>query len=376
MVSFTYHGQAVGIVDSYCYLGIVFSASGTFKAAGEDIVDRARRALFKLKQYDVRTNVSLSLKLFDTLVMPVLRYCSEVWSVYYIKGLNESNFLKLCDSLVVEKIHVQFCKYLLGVGKKSTNAAVKAEIGRHAVLPDLLAHSAKYWLRLCTHDPSSLVYKAYLDMFTDTNRTQDSNWVGGIQRIWTEFGMSGIWENQGSLYKHKAVKNLKKNMLDRYEHNWLAHVGLSPTFSTAGTKLQTYIRVKQYFGLENYIRVTKNFKWRQDMAKLRLSAHPLRIESGRYCRPPLPPEQRVCQYCNLGGVENEEHFLLDCTLYAEERYELQQALSHICPKFGNLAKSELFSLILSMNNGDTELVKPILKFVSDCFDKRSERGAL
>ena len=27
-------------------------------------------------------------------------------------------------------------------------------------------------------------------------------------------------------------------------------------------------------------------------------------------------------------------------------------------------------------NGDTELVKPILKFVSDCFDKRSERGAL
>ena len=129
--SFTYNGKSLDITNQYCYLGIVFSSCGSFKTAVLDIVDRSRRALFKLKQYDVRSNVSLSLKLFDSLVMPVVRYCSEIWSIYAISGLNESNFMKLCDSLPVEKIHVQFCKYLLGVGKKSTNAAVKAELGRH-----------------------------------------------------------------------------------------------------------------------------------------------------------------------------------------------------------------------------------------------------
>lgn len=142
---FTYKGQNVEIVQQYCYLGIVFTSSGSFKAAGESLLDRARRALFKLKQYDVRSNVPLSLKLFDTLVMPVMRYCSEVWSIFFTKGLNESNFMHLCETLCVEKNHLQFCKYLLGVNRKATNVAVKAELGRHAVLPDLIAHAAKYW---------------------------------------------------------------------------------------------------------------------------------------------------------------------------------------------------------------------------------------
>ena len=72
--------------------------------------------------------------------------------------------------------------------------------------------------------------------------------------------MPGIWENQGSIYKHKSVKLLKRSMLDRYEHHWLAHIGLSPTFGTAGTKLRTYIQVKRDFGLENYIMVGKTLK--------------------------------------------------------------------------------------------------------------------
>ena len=160
-------------------------------------------------------------------------------------------------------------------------------------------------------------------------------------------------------------------MLDRYEHNWLAHVGLSPTFSNAGTKLRTFIQVKREFGLEKYIMVEKNFKRRQHMSKLRISAHPLRIESGRYCRPPLPPEQRVCQYCNIDAVENEEHFILECTLYNDERHELLQSLGHIFPDFVNFTKMETFNFILSLNNGDTELVEPVLKFVSACFEKRS-----
>jgi len=105
--------------------------------------------------------------------------------------------------------------------------------------------------------------------------------------------MFGIWENQGSTYKHRSVKLLQQIMAARYEHNWLAHVGLSPTFGNVGTKLRTYIQVKRDFGLEHYILAEKNFKRRQAMSKLRLSAHPLRIETGRYCRPPLPPSVSV-----------------------------------------------------------------------------------
>ena len=169
------------------------------------------------------------------------------------KGLNESNFMKLrkntCTILQIQK---------------ATNAAAKGELGRHAVLPHLLSHSAKYWLRLCSHDSSSLVYKAYLEMYKDTTeRKVTENWVVRVQTLWKEFGIFGVWENQGSLYKNKTVKIPKSNMLDRYEHNWLAHVGLSPTFGTTGTKLRTYIQFKHTFGLENYILVERKFQRRQ-----------------------------------------------------------------------------------------------------------------
>ena len=279
--------------------------------------------------------------------------------------------MKLCDSIGLEKLHVQFCKYLLGVGKKATNAAAKSELGRHAVLPELLAHSVKFWLRLCEHDQSSLVYKAYLDMHEDARDRNHENWVTRVRSLLTEFRMPGVWENQGSLYKHKTVRTLKGIMLDRYEHNWLAYVGLSPTFSTPGTKLRTYIQFKHSIGLENYVIAIKSFKKRQSMAKLRISAHPLRIETGRYCRPPTPADQRVCQFCNSGAVENEDHFILSCSIYSDERKKLFDSLVGICPNLLQLDHRELFNFIMSCNNGDSEIIEHVCLYVSECFEKRN-----
>lgn len=108
------------------------------------------------------------------------------------------------------------------------------------------------------------------------------------------------------------------------------------------------------------------------MSKLRVSAHPLRIETGRYCKPPLPPDQRICQYCTLGAVENEEHFLLECTLYETKRRDLWQAVCSIFPEAAHLTSTQKFNLLLSLNNGDTELLDPVLKFVTLCFDKRAQ----
>ena len=368
---FWYDGNTIEVVNEYCYLGIMFTASGTFKAAITDLSTRARRALFKLKQFDVRSNVALSLKLFDSLVMPVMRYGSEVWAAFCIKGLNECNFLQLCDKLAIEKIHVQFCKYLLGVGKKATNAAVKAELGRSAVLIELLGHCAKYWLRLCTLDTTSLVYNAYIEMYSDISC---NNWYSCIKSLWTEFGLYNVLENHGSLYKHKIIRILKNNMYARYEHHWLAQVGLSPTLDTPKSKLRTYIKFKQSIGLENYLLAVKCFKKRQYMTRLRISAHDLRIESGRYCRPPLPTDSRLCMFCESGCVENEEHFIMDCSLYEEERNDFIKNISELSPHVINLNKAELFKIILTMYNGDVEFINVITNYVHSCFCKRTEYG--
>ncbi len=371
--AFTYCDRPIDIVNRYCYLGIVFSSSGSFKAATENLVERANRAIFALKQYDTRTNVQLSLKLFDSLVMPIIRYCSEVWSLFLIGGINESNFMKLCDSTCFEKLHVKFCKFVLGVGRKATNSAVKGELGRYPLLVNLLSHSAKYWLRLCSHDTSSLVHKAYLDMY-DTISATKGNWAGLMKKLWHNFDMKEVWENHGSTSKNKIAKILNLKMSQRYEHNWMAQVGLSPTFnniSAAGNKLRTYTLFKNNFGFENYIIAEKNFKRRQDMSRLRISAHCLKIETGRYCRPPLSPENRVCPCCNSGDVEDELHFLLKCPIFENERHELMNSIDDVT-NTTLLNETELFKVLMGLNGGDTEFVAPVLEFVHKCFEKRKE----
>ena len=50
---------------------------------------------------------------------------------------------------------------------------------------------------------------------------------------------------------------------------------------------------------------------RKSLTRLRISAHTLEIERGRYKK--LKREERLCKTCLK--IENEPHFLLDCNLF-------------------------------------------------------------
>ena len=48
-------------------------------------------------------------------------------------------------------------------------------------------------------------------------------------------------------------------------------------------------------------------------------------ETGRYSKPKIVKENRLCKYCDLNEVEDEQHFLLRCTLYDTLRRNLLKA---------------------------------------------------
>ncbi len=48
---------------------------------------------------------------------------------------------------------------------------------------------------------------------------------------------------------------------------------------------------------------------------LRLSAHRLHIETGRYCNPIVKPEYRICSHCSLENIDDEVHFITECPKY-------------------------------------------------------------
>ena len=116
-------------------------------------MEKARKAYmyFKIKKtIGLNNPCKLLEKLFDSLVTPILLYCSEVWGIY----------LDLGDSSIVEKFHMKFIKEILGVHCKASNVACRAELGRLPLWVKISFSCIKFWEHLLPSE-NTLVFKFF-----------------------------------------------------------------------------------------------------------------------------------------------------------------------------------------------------------------------
>ena len=84
---------------------------------------------------------SLSCKLFDILIRPILAYNAEIWFMdnfnSTFKALNRAeannsfcDVLSLSEKYSFEKIHSKFCKAVLGLKKTASNIGARSELCR------------------------------------------------------------------------------------------------------------------------------------------------------------------------------------------------------------------------------------------------------
>jgi hypothetical protein len=68
------------VQDSYSYLGVTFNYNGNFNTAGKKMLDQAQKSLYGLfrKIQNISIPIDLQLKLFDSLVTPILLHSAEV----------------------------------------------------------------------------------------------------------------------------------------------------------------------------------------------------------------------------------------------------------------------------------------------------------
>ena len=96
---------------------------------------------------------------------------------------------------------------------------------------------------------------------------------------------------------------------------------------------------KTHFGKEKYLQIN-NFKIRQSICKIRVSAHPLNIETGRYKN--IIRSERKCTNCSEGDIEDEKHFVVDCPLYENIRVKFFDKVIDLCPNFRYMGMFYLF----------------------------------
>ena len=80
---------------------------------------------------------------------------------------------------------------------------------------------------------------------------------------------------------------------------------------TGSNKLDFYYKYKKCFTFEKYLdNIPRNS--RKHITRLRLSCHPLPIETGRYSKKVTKREYRLCQICTSQEVGDEAHYLCRC----------------------------------------------------------------
>lgn len=357
---FFYKNSEIDCVSNYKYLGIFFTASGSFSVARNELYKKALKGYYKLRKDFLSLNPSIktSMKVFDHTIKPILLYGSEIWGVFNVnnnkfkQSQNQNILINDCyKNLKCETLHIKFCKYILGLHKKSTNHASLSELGRHPLHFNIVKSMLKYCYRLenlTTEFP--LLYDAFL-CSKELHYKHKNSWYSSVEKL---IKILDFKDNVMSLNKSKFGTILNKNLINKYLYDWKRTSEL-----LADGKLTTYLFLKTNFSFENYLTLVKNYDYRKSICKLRTSTHKLLIETGRYNK--VPRNERICKNCTLSEIEDETHFLTRCTKFSHDRGVLFNLISSRVNQFSNLSdKDKLFWLL---NCENAEILNSVGRFL-------------
>ena len=152
----------------------------------------------------------------------------------------------------------------------------------------------------------NLIFSCHIVCNKELHFSKINTWYSSILYIIDELKIRSLNIKLGQLCK-QVKDNMCNSFLDFWNGERVDAIG-----SNRG-KLDTYFYIKTHFGKEKYLQINNNFKIRQSICKIRVSAHSLNIETGRYKN--IISSERKCTNCSKGDIEDEKHFIVDCPLY-------------------------------------------------------------
>ncbi|XP_071104288.1 uncharacterized protein [Haliotis cracherodii] len=291
------NGSILHVVKEYVYLGILFTNTGSFCKAPKRLTDQASRAMYAVfrKIRILEIPIDCQLKLFDQLVQPVLLYGSEVWGFE--------------NTVVIERVHLKFCKYILKLKQSTPDYMVYGELGRYPLSIFIKIRMISYWCKLTSSQTSlsSVVYKLMFQM-SISNPDYHFPLLKEVKCILQNIGFNYIWLSQTFISAAWLKQNVKHVLIDNFLQKWRE----SKENSSKG---YYYNMFKELPSLEPYLLEVPT-TLRISLARFRTANHRLPIETGRWYT--IVREERKCTLCK-NFICDEMHFLLECPKLSEVR---------------------------------------------------------
>ncbi|KAL5271652.1 hypothetical protein ACHWQZ_G002057 [Mnemiopsis leidyi] len=341
---FTYGDTNIPSDNKYCYLGITLTLSGSLTLNMDNLRKKGLRAYFSLRNLvDIKAlSVHALLKLFDALILPVISYGSQIWfhkTAFMTQVLNQNmenkphEALKKIATDPIERLHLKFLKWTLGVHEKTSNIFCWGDTGRSPLLQRLSKQTVDYFKRLENFSRSNI------DNLTRHAFEEQKNlnlpWFQRISELIT------LSTNMPPCYSHSNLSSrnlqsgasVKIHLLQVFNRAW-SHA------ASESSKLQFYQQLK--IGdpsFEPYLNIS-NRDIRRSVAQLRSRSHRLHIETSRHQQVKERYQKlnsgshnlawlKCCRTCcdeNLADllqlpfsadpiVEDERHVLVTCPAY-------------------------------------------------------------
>ena len=340
--TFTLGGKRINTTRHYKYLGFIVTPSGEIHTGLNDLRDRSMKAFFKMKNKLgplFQKQPLLTLKLFDTLIKPILLYCSDFWGI-----------LKLPKNNPIEIVQNSVYKQILGVQKQTTTIGVLMELGQYPLSLYAKQAAIKNWIRISKlKKANELVHKSFSFAVS-----QNYEWPNRVLDYLSQMGMADTYNKNVTM---SYIHTIFKRMCDIYQQNSFAEI------QKEESKLRTYSIIKTTYGFENYLNDVKKLVDRINLTKLRLSNHVLNIEKGRHNK--IHKNLRFCPFCKT-VVEDEIHTTIDCKTYKHLREGLYRSLGINEVYLQHIENRKKFTLIFSQPSNNN-----ISKYVSKIFELRT-----
>ena len=220
------------------------------------------------------------------------------------------------ESNLIEKVHIGFLKEILGVRKSTTNSFIYGELGEFPIEIEKNVRIIKYWLKLVRpHEINSkgtYVRALYGEMMgsLESGSICGNEWAKYVKNMLERNGFGNIWIDQQVRNEKVFIEEFRQRLQDCFTQKWRASLNES-------TDNRLYKHIKEEFQYEMYLSFIGYSKFRIALTRIRLSSHCFMVERGRWKRPRMDFEQRLCSHCKV--IEDEYHCLVECIRYSDIR---------------------------------------------------------
>ena len=203
-----YFGEdLIEYVENFTYLGVNLSRNGSFNDAKKSNVKKATIAMYEILKKGRKFNLSISCQydLFEKIVRPILLYGCEIWGYTNVE--------------IIERVHLKFCKLLLGVKKSTPSFMIYGELGTCPMYVFIKSRIINYWARVTnTRNEQKLTRILYMLLFSKYEfENLKFPWIEYVNKILNDCGLSNVWFIQGALNLNWLNNIIKRILLDQFK---------------------------------------------------------------------------------------------------------------------------------------------------------------